>query len=77
MTSGTVDIPRSFEGRSLHTNVDTVGDAYFSLFGNGSGFLDEVEVIGFVHIGEARTRGEVLAAQWMLREQVDMVSNNH
>ena len=34
-------------------------------------------VIGLVHIRETRTRGEVLATQRMLWEEVDMVGDNH
>ena len=34
-------------------------------------------VVGLVHIGEARACGEILAAKRVLREEVDVVGDNH
>ena len=68
---------RSLEGGPLYAYVDTIGDAYLLLLGNGSSLLDEGKVVGLVHVRETRTGREVLAAQRMLGEHVDMVGDNH
>ena len=65
------------ERRTLDTHVDTVGEADLLLLGNGGSLLDERQVVGLVHVGEARSGGEVLAAQRVLGEHVDVVGDNH
>ena len=56
---------RSLECRSLHAHVNTVHNADALLLGS------------LVHVREARSCGEVLAAQRMLREEVDVVCDDH
>ena len=68
---------RCLEGGSLYADIYTVGDAYLLLPGYGGGLLDEVHVIGLVHVGEARPCGEVLSAQRMLGKEVDVVGDDH
>ena len=68
---------RSLEGGTLHTHVDAVLQANLLLAGNLAGQLDEGGVIGLVHVGESRSGGEVLAAQRMLGEEIDVVGNDH
>ncbi len=68
---------RCLEGRTLHTHIHTMLHGDVELVGNHVGLGDEVVVIGLVHIREARTRGEVLTAQRVLREEVDMVGDDH
>ena len=68
---------RRLEGWSLHTHINTIlqTDLLFASYLTGQ--FDESWVVGFVHIGEARTRGEILATQRMLWEEVDMIGDNH
>ena len=47
------------------------------LLGNLVCLLDESVVVSLVHIREARTGREVLAAQRVFREEVDVVGDNH
>lgn len=68
---------RRLEGRTLHAHVDTMlqGDALF--LGDAVGKSDQLMVVSLVHIGEARTRREVLTTQRMFGEEVDMISDDH
>ena len=65
------------KGRALHTHIDAVFYTYLLLTGNLRGKLDQFLVVCLVHIGEARTCGEVLAAQRVLGEEVDVVGDDH
>ena len=67
----------SLEGGSLDAHIDTVLQAYLLFASYLAGQFDERGIIGFVHVGEAWSRGEVLAAQRMLWEEVDMVGDDH
>ena len=68
---------RSLEGGTLNADIHPVGDTDTLLLGDVGSQLDELAVIGLVHIGEAGTRGEILATERMLREEIDMVGDNH
>ena len=68
---------RRLEGRSLHTHIDTVLDGDAFIAGNIVGHLDQQGVVGLMHVGKTRACGEVLAAQRMLGEEVDMVGDDH
>ena len=68
---------RGLEGWSLYAYVNTIGDANLALSGNLCSCFDKVGVVGLMHVGEARTCGEVLATQRMFREQIDMVGDDH
>ena len=65
------------EGWALQTHIDTILQTDLLLTGNVKGHLDEQGIIGLMHIWETWTRGEVLATQWMLWEEVDMVGDDH
>ena len=68
---------RCLERWTLHANIHTMHqpDALFgcNLVGQGN----QLRVVGLVHVGEARSGGEVLAAKRMLGEQVDVVGDDH
>ena len=68
---------RRLEGWSLHTHINTIlqTDLLFASYLTGQ--FDESWVVGLVHIGEARTRGEILATQRMLWEEVDVIGDDH
>ena len=68
---------RCLEGRSLYTDIDSIRHADVFLLGNLRGFFYQFVVVGLMHIRKAGTSGEVLAAQRMLREEVDVVGNDH
>ena len=68
---------RRLEGRTGNTDVDAVDQTDFLLLGNLGGQIDELVVVSLVHVREAGTRGEVLAAQRVLGEEVDVVSDDH
>ena len=68
---------RCLEGRSGGTDVDAIDQSDVLLLGNLRGEVDELVVVGFVHVREAWTCGEVLATQRMLGEEVDVVGDNH
>ena len=68
---------RSLEGRTLNAHIYTMLDWNTLLLGNLIGKITELLVVCLVHIWEARTGREVLATQWMLWEEVDVVVNNH
>ncbi len=65
------------EGWTGGAKVNAIDQTDALLLGNLCSQVDEFVVIGFVHIREAWTGGEVLAAQRVLREEVDMVGDNH
>lgn len=44
---------------------------------NFAGEVDESVVVSLVHVGESRSRREVLAVERMLGEEVDVVADNH
>ena len=67
----------SLEGGTLHTHIDAILQADLLLACNLAGQFDKRLVVGLVHIWEAGTSGEVLSAQWMLWEEIDMVSDHH
>ena len=62
---------------TLHTDIHTLLhlDALFP--GNLVGLIDQQGIVGLVHVGKTRTGGEVLSAQRMLGEEVDMVGDDH
>ena len=68
---------RCLEGGTLDAHVDTIDQADALLLGYLAGQFDELVVVGLVHVGEARAGGEVLAAQRVLREEVDVVGDDH
>ena len=45
--------------------------------GDVVGTCQQGAVVGFAHVGEAGTGGEILAAQGMLGEKVDVVADEH
>ena len=68
---------RCLEGGALNAHIDAILQADLLLACNLTGQFDERLVIGLVHIWESRTRGEVLSAQRVLWEEVDVVGNHH
>ena len=68
---------RCLEGGALHANVHPMNQSDSFLCGYAVGKADELSVIGFVHVGKTGTRREVLSAQGMFGEEVDMVGNDH
>ena len=67
----------SFERRTSHTDIHTINQTNLPFLGNLCGEIDEFVVVGLVHVREAWTGGEVLAAQGMLGEEIDVVSDDH
>ena len=47
------------------------------LLGNLVSQITQLLVVSFVHVWESRTGREVLAPQWMLWEEVDVVIDDH
>ena len=68
---------RCLEGGALNAHIDAILQADLLFACNLTGQFDERLVIGLMHIGESRTRGEVLSAQRVLWEEVDVVGNHH
>ena len=68
---------RSLEGRTLHTYVYTMNNTNTLFLGNLVSLVDKRVIVCLVHIWETWTGREILAAQRMLWEEVDMVCNNH
>ena len=68
---------RCLEGRALNTNVGAVHDADVLFLCNLVGQCNKLQVVRLMHVGEARSGGEVLAAQRVLGEEVDVVGDNH
>ena len=66
-----------FEGWSLHTHIHTMLQRDTLLTGNVESHLDQQGIIGLMHIREAWTCGEVLSTKRMLREEIDMISDDH
>ena len=65
------------EGRTLNAHIDTALQADFLLAGYLASQFDKSGIIGLMHVREAGTGGEVLSAQRMLGEEIDMVGNHH
>ena len=65
------------EGGALHAHVHAILQADAPLACYLSCQTDEVQVVGLVHVGESRAGGEVLAAQRVLGEEVDVVGDDH
>ena len=78
-TQGTIHtiLCRSLEGRTLDAHIYTMLNRDVLLLGNLVGKITELLVVCLVHVREARTGREVLATQWMLWEEVDVVVDNH
>ena len=68
---------RSLEGRTLDAHIYTMLNRNILLLGYLVGKITELLVVCLVHIWKARTGREVLATQWMLWEEVDVVDDNH
>ena len=68
---------RCFERWPLYADIDAVLQADVFLFGNFKGQLDVLAVVGLVHVREARSGREVLSAERVLREEIDVVGNHH
>ena len=68
---------RSLEGGALHTYIYTVSDTDLLFAGNLRSELDQFLVVGLMHIRETGTGGEILTAQRMLWEEVDVVGDDH
>ena len=68
---------RCLEGRSLHTHIDTMHEAYAPFLSDVVGQLDELWVVDLMHVGESRSCGEVRPMQRMLGEEVDVVGDDH
>ena len=67
----------SLEGGSLNAEIDAVVQADALLSGYRGSQLYEFRIVGGVHVGESRACGEVLSTQWVLREEVDVVGDDH
>src|SRR5574344_2072406 len=63
---------RCLEGRSLNANIYTMLCINSLLLSNIVGKVAEFLVVCFVHIRETWTGREVLSAQWMFWEEVDV-----
>ena len=50
---------------------------YAVLLSHSARSLYELRVVGVRHVGESRSRREVLAVERMLGEEVDVVADNH
>ena len=68
---------RCLEGGTCGAQIDAVDQSDVLLLGNLGGQVDELVVVGFVHIREARSGGEVLAAQRVFGEEIDVVGDDH
>ena len=68
---------RCFECGTLRTDIDTVLNLDALFCRNGVGLTNQLFVISFAHIREARTVRYVFATQWMFGEVVYMVGDNH
>ena len=68
---------RCLEGGALYADVHAIGNTDVLLTGYGCGFLNQSHVVSLVHVREAGTGREVLAAQRVFGEEIDVVSNNH
>ena len=68
---------RSLEGRTLYSYIYTMLGIDTLLLGNLVGKVAELLVVCLVHIREARTGREILALQWMLWEEINMVVDDH
>ena len=68
---------RCLEGGTLYTDIDAVLHLDVILLGNLVGQCHQRHVIGLMHIREPWTGGEVLAAERVLWEEVDMVGDDH
>ena len=68
---------RCLEGRTLNAHIDTVLHLDAFLTGNLVGLVDQLQVVGLMHIRETGTCGEVLTTQRMLWEEVNVVGDDH
>ena len=68
---------RRFVSGSLVGEIHAFHHADAFLLGNFAGEGEELLVVGFAHVEEAGTVGEVLAAQGVLGQEVDVVGNKH
>ena len=68
---------RCLEGWSLQAHIDAILQADLLLACNIESHLDEQGIIGLMHIRETWSCGEVLATQRVLREEVDVVGDDH
>ena len=68
---------RCFKSRSLYANVYTMNHSDTFFFGNFVSQSSQLSVIGLVHVRESWTCWEVLTMKWMLREEVDMIVDDH
>ena len=68
---------RRLKGGTLHSDIDAVLHFDALLLGNLVGQCHQREIVGLVHIGEARPCGEVLTAERMLWEEVDVIGDDH
>ena len=68
---------RSFERGSLNAHIYAVLhlDAFLASYLVSQ--CDELVVVGLVHVGEAGAGGEILAAEGMLGEEIDVVGDDH
>ena len=68
---------RSLEGGTLNAYIYAVVDTDVFVTGNVGCQLYQIAAVGLVHVGESGTGGEVLSAQRMLGEEVDVVGDYH
>ena len=68
---------RCLERWSLYSDIDAVLQADVFLFGNFKGQLDILAIVSLVHVRKTRAGREVLAAERVLREEIDVVGYNH
>ena len=68
---------RRLEGGALYADIDTVDDADVFLLSYLVGKGYQLVAVCLVHVGEPRSCGEVLTAQRMLGEEIDMVGDDH
>ena len=68
---------RCLEGGALYADIYAMNQPDAFLLGDALSQGNELPIVGFVHVGETRTGGEILATQRMLGEEVDVVGDDH
>ena len=68
---------RGLEGRTLYAHIHAMLNRDALLAGDIEGQLDQQRIISAVHVGKARTRGEVLTTKRMLGEEINVIGDDH
>ena len=68
---------RCLEGGSLYAYIHTMHHIDALLLSNLVGLGNQSEVVRLVHVGESRTRREVLPTQRVFGEEIDMIGDDH